>query len=118
MEKLSVRSFVALNGYENSTKILICVTAVMLSIIIFSLLLTRQIINFDNTLQTITFLLVVGVGYGLASWILLKYIKQTSTGFKGQIFIYKEDTLFGINSPTFPIKYSLICDLRQCNELL
>ena len=87
MEKISVPRLVTLKGYENSTKLLILVTAVMLSLIIFSLLLTRQIINPDNVLQTITFLSLVGFGYGLASWVLLKYIKQTSN-------VLREKSLF------------------------
>jgi signal transduction histidine kinase len=89
MEKLSGIKLVDLRGYEYSTKLLICITAVMLFLIIISLLLTRQILTFDNVFQTVVFLLVVGVGYGLASWVLLKYIKQTSNALRTKSLFIK-----------------------------
>jgi len=51
-------------------------SAVFIVFVIVSLLLTRQIIYFDNTLQTFVFLLIVVGGYGIGSWILLEYIKS------------------------------------------
>src|SRR5215467_8427059 len=94
MEKLSGIRLVAIKSYEYSTKLLICITAVMLFLIIVSLLLTRQILSFDNVFQMIIFLLIAGVGYGLASWVLLKYIKQTSNVLRAKSLFIKRLHLF------------------------
>lgn len=94
MEKLSGIRLIAFRSYEYSTKLLICITAVMLFLIIISLLLTRQILTLDNVFQMIIFLLVAGVGYGLASWVLLKYIKQTSNILRAKSLFVKRLHLF------------------------
>src|SRR6478672_3067382 len=45
-------------------------------IVIFGLLMTRQILFFDVNVETIFVLLTVVVGYGIISWILLKYTEK------------------------------------------
>ena len=60
-------------------KIVISVAGVLVVLAVFALLTTRQIIFFDNNLQTLLFLLVVILGFGVGSWILLEYTKRTSS---------------------------------------
>ena len=47
-------------------------------LVIIDLLATRQILYFDNTGQTIVFILTVVLAYGIGSWILLGYTGQIS----------------------------------------
>ncbi|MGH9978976.1 MAG: hypothetical protein ACRD8Z_24570, partial [Nitrososphaeraceae archaeon] len=60
-------------------KIAISVAGVLIVLAVFALLTTRQIIFFDDNLQTLLFLLVVTLGFGIGSWILLEYTKRTSS---------------------------------------
>ena len=59
-------------------KIAISVAGVLIVLAVFALLTTRRIIFFDDNLQTLLFLLVVTLGFGIGSWILLEYTKRTS----------------------------------------
>src|SRR5918996_4159996 len=62
-----------------SRKISIAVSAViivLLSLILFSV--RQNILTYDNTLETVYFILTVVIAYGLGSWFLLGYVKQTS----------------------------------------
>lgn len=45
-------------------------------IVIFGLLMTRQILFFNVNVETIFFIITVVVGYGIISWILLKYTEK------------------------------------------
>jgi signal transduction histidine kinase len=65
-------------------KIAISVAGVLIVLAVFALLTTRQIIFFDNNLQTLLFLLVVTLGFGVGSWILLEYIKRTSSALRAK----------------------------------
>jgi hypothetical protein len=60
-------------------KIAISVAGVLIVLAVLALLTTRQIIFFDDNLQTLLFLLVVTLGFGIGSWILLEYTKRTSS---------------------------------------
>ena len=65
-------------------KIAISVAGVLVVLAVFALLTTRQIIFFDNNLQTLLFLLVVILGFGVGSWILLEYTKRTSSSLRAK----------------------------------
>ncbi|MDQ3967673.1 MAG: hypothetical protein M3275_04660 [Thermoproteota archaeon] len=60
-----------------SRKISIAVSAViivLLSLILFSV--RQNILTYDNTLETVYFILTVVIAYGIGSWFLLGYLKQ------------------------------------------
>jgi hypothetical protein len=48
----------------------------LLSLILFSV--RQNILTYDNTLETVYFILTVVIAYGIGSWFLLGYVKQTS----------------------------------------
>src|SRR5919112_117463 len=58
--------------------------AVMIVLVILDLLATRQILYFDNTSEIILFTLTVVIGYGLGSWILLKYTRQITANLRSK----------------------------------
>jgi hypothetical protein len=47
----------------------------LLSLILFSV--RQNILTYDNTLETVYFILTVVIAYGIGSWLLLGYVKQT-----------------------------------------
>jgi hypothetical protein len=62
-----------------SRKISIAISAViivLLSVILFSV--RQNILTYDNTLETVYFILTVIIAYGIGSWFLLGYVKQTA----------------------------------------
>jgi sterol desaturase/sphingolipid hydroxylase (fatty acid hydroxylase superfamily) len=61
-----------------SRKIPISTGAAIIFLVIIDLLMTRQILTYNNDTETIMFVLTVVIGYGLGSWILLGYVKQVS----------------------------------------
>lgn len=65
-------------------KIAISVAGVLIVLAVFALLTTRQLIFFDNNLQTLLFLLVVTLGFGIGSWILLEYTKRASSALRAK----------------------------------
>src|ERR687897_1772584 len=61
-----------------SRKASIAISAViitLLSIILFSV--RQNILTYDNTLETVYFILIVVIAYGIGSWFLLGYLKET-----------------------------------------
>src|SRR5919106_3618527 len=53
------------------------VTAIVITtLLIVDLLATRQILFFDNTWQTIIFILTIAIAYGIGSLILLIYVRK------------------------------------------
>jgi hypothetical protein len=52
------------------------VVIILLSLILFSV--RQNILTYDNTLETVYFILTVVIAYGLGSWFLLGYVKQTA----------------------------------------
>lgn len=60
--------------------ILVASLAVVLTVI--TLLLTRQILYFDDTLQTLLYILIVVGVFGIGSWVLLEYTKRISTALR------------------------------------
>jgi len=62
-----------MDSITGNTKLAIASGIVLTIIVIFGLLMTRQILFFDVNVETLFFAITVVVGYGVASWILLKY---------------------------------------------
>src|SRR3712207_6598502 len=54
---------------------------ILLSVILFSV--RQNILTYDNTLETVYFVLTVVIAYGIGSWLLLGYVKQTSRTARG-----------------------------------
>src|SRR5919106_188043 len=65
-------------------KIAISVAGILIVLAVLALLTTRQIIFFDDNLQTLLFLVVVTLGFGIGSWILLEYTKRTSSALRAK----------------------------------
>jgi signal transduction histidine kinase len=65
-------------------KLAVSVAGVLIVLAVLALLTTRQIIFFDNSLQTLLFVLVVTIGFGIGSWILLEYTKRTSSALRAK----------------------------------
>jgi hypothetical protein len=62
-----------------SRKISIAISAVIITLLSIILLSVRQnILTYDNTLETVYFILTVIIGYGIGSWFILGYVKQTA----------------------------------------
>src|ERR671914_1390559 len=57
----------------------IAVSAVIIALLSLILFSVRQnILTYDNTLETVYFILTVVIAYGIGSWFLLAYVKQTT----------------------------------------
>ena len=52
--------------------------AIIISIVIIDLLMTRQILPYTYDMEVIMFILTIAIGYGIGSWILLRYTTQIS----------------------------------------
>ena len=62
-----------------SRKAAIAVSAVIITLLSLILFSVRQnILTYDNTLETIYFVLTVVLAYGIGSWFLLGYVRQTT----------------------------------------
>jgi flagellar biosynthesis protein FlhB len=62
-----------------SRKISIAISAVIIALLSLILFSVRQnILTYDNTLETVYFILTVIIAYGIGSWFLLGYVKQTA----------------------------------------
>ncbi len=62
-----------------SRKASIAVSAVIIALLSLILFSVRQnILTYDNTLETVYFILTVVIAYGIGSWFLLAYVKQTT----------------------------------------
>jgi hypothetical protein len=61
-----------------SRKASIVISAVIIALLSLILFSVRQnILTYDNTLETVYFILTVVIAYGIGSWFLLGYVKQT-----------------------------------------
>src|SRR6476620_3618908 len=65
-----------LDSITGNRRVAIASGIVLMIIVIFGLLMTRQILFFDVNVETIFFIITVVVGYGIVSWILLKYTEK------------------------------------------
>ena len=73
----------------NVTRRAVIITAsIMIVIVILDLLMTRQLLPYNTTSETIMFVLTVVVGYGIGSWILFVYTTKISSDLRSKsIFI-------------------------------
>jgi hypothetical protein len=65
-----------LESITGNTRVAIASGIVLTVIVIFGLLMTRQILFFDVNIETLFFVITIVVGYGVVSWILLKYTER------------------------------------------
>lgn len=63
-----------------SRKIAVITACVVIFLVVVDLLISRQIVPYNNTSETIVFILTVVVAYGIGSWILLGYTRQAISG--------------------------------------
>jgi hypothetical protein len=91
----------------STTRISIIVSAVIIVLTILDLLMTRQLLPYDNATEMMMFALTVAIGYGLGSWILLGYTSRISKELRTKSSLIKtmhlmawivQFTLFGILS--------------------
>lgn len=61
---------------KSNRRVAIISGVVLTVIVIFGLLMTRQILFFDVTSETIFFIITVVIGYGVVSWILLGHTER------------------------------------------
>ena len=73
----------------NVTRRAVIITAsIMIVIVILDLLMTRQLLPYNTTSETIMFVLTVIVGYGIGSWILFFYTTRISSDLRSKsVFI-------------------------------
>lgn len=68
-----------LNSFSSNTRIAIASGIVLTIIVSCGLLMTRQILFFNVNLETLFFAIAILVGYGVVSWILLKYTEKITS---------------------------------------
>lgn len=59
-------------------KVSVLVGIAIILLVIVDLLMTRQILSYNNDMEAIMFILTIIIGYGIGSWILLGYAKRVS----------------------------------------
>ena len=59
-------------------KVSVLVGIAIIFLVIVDLLMTRQILSYNNDMEAIMFILTIIIGYGIGSWILLGYAKRVS----------------------------------------
>ena len=57
---------------------------VVTGLVILALLLTRQLVVIDKNSQTLLFVLIIIIGYGIGSWVLLEYAKRISAALRSK----------------------------------
>jgi len=67
-----------------SRKVAVITACVVIFLVVVDLLMTRQILPYNNTSETVMFVLTVVVAYGVGSWILLGYTKQAISGLRAK----------------------------------
>jgi signal transduction histidine kinase len=82
----SIRSYIdaVFDSPVTFRKLAVSIAGVLIVLSVLALLTTRQIIFFDNNLQTLLFILVVTLGFGIGSWILLEYTRRTSSSLRAK----------------------------------
>jgi hypothetical protein len=70
-------------------KLAIVVSASTIILIILDLLMTRQLMPYNNEMETVMFGMTVVVGYGLTSWIILAYTTKISKDLRNQSRLIK-----------------------------
>ena len=67
-----------------SRKVAVITACVVIFLVVVDLVMTRQILPYNNTSETVMFVLTVVVAYGVGSWILLGYTKQAISGLRAK----------------------------------
>lgn len=66
-------------------KVTIAVSWILIALLIIDLLSSRQsILKFDDTLETLYFILTVTIGWGIASWLLLGYTSKVTVDLRAK----------------------------------
>ena len=65
---------------NTNRRVAVITAAVVIFLVVVDLLITRQIVPYNNTSESIMFILTVVIVYGAGSWILLGYTKQAISG--------------------------------------
>src|SRR5207245_8363576 len=67
-----------------SRKVAVITACIVIFLVVVDLLMTRQIVPYNNISETVLFILTVMVTYGVGSWILLGYTKQAISGLRAK----------------------------------
>ncbi len=67
-----------------SRKVAVITACVIIFLIVVDLLMTRQIVPYNNASETVMFIFTIVVAYGIGSWILLGYTKQAISGLRAK----------------------------------
>lgn len=73
-----------LSSINVTRRVVIITASVMIVIVILDLLMTRQLLPYNTTSETVMFVLTVIVGYGIGSWILFVYTTKTSSDLRSK----------------------------------
>ena len=73
-----------LSSINVTRRVVIITASIMIVIIILDLLMTRQLLPYNTTSETVMFVLTVIVGYGIGSWILFVYTTKTSSDLRSK----------------------------------
>jgi hypothetical protein len=77
-----------LSSINVTRRVVIITASIMIVIVILDLLMTRQLLPYNTTSETIMFVLTVIVGYGIGSWILFVYTTKISSDLRSKsVFI-------------------------------
>lgn len=77
-----------LSSINVTRRVVIITASIMIVIVILDLLMTRQLLPYNTTSETIMFVLTVIVGYGIGSWILFFYTTRISSDLRSKsVFI-------------------------------
>ena len=63
-----------------SRKVAVITACVVIFLVVVDLLMTRQILPYNDTSETLMSILTVAAAYGVGSWLLLGYTKQAISG--------------------------------------
>lgn len=73
-----------LSSINVTRRVVIITASIMIVIVILDLLMTRQLLPYNTTSETVMFVLTVIVGYGIGSWILFVYTTKTSSDLRSK----------------------------------
>jgi hypothetical protein len=67
-------------GSITNRRVAVVTAAILIVLVVVDLLMTRQIVPYNNTSESVMFALTVTIVYGLGTWILLGYTKRSIAG--------------------------------------
>jgi hypothetical protein len=100
-----------LSSITMNRKIPVIVGAVVTFLVIIDLLMTRQILPYNNDSELLMFILTIIIGYGIGSWVLLGYTKRVSKEIR-EVQFYKFYTLDCNDNSVFLICNTTICTFQ------